>query len=436
MRFKANDEWFLQGDAVKLLWFSYFIPYPPRGGNFQRSFNLLRQCSKKYEINLVALNQQAYAVQELKDYKQELNKYCATVEFWELPYRWRGAMWWLRLLWSPLWRTPFACRAVWSPRLAERWRRILQEHPGALLHYDSPDLGLFLPAPGFRKVLNHHNCESAMLERRAEAEPNFLKRAYLRMYAAKQTNLEREICGSFEVNVAVSELDAQMLQKKSPRAHFHLVENGTDTDYFHPMDTKEDPLSLIFAGSLDWHPNVSAVEFFVRDIWPLLKRQCPEAKLLLAGRNPAPSIRHAANADRNIVIGANPADIRPWMARGSVYICPILEGGGTRLKILDAMAMGKAIVSTSVGCEGLRARHGENILVADSPQDFVDAIMRLFSDEQLRRTLGNAGRALVEAHYSWQTVGARLEEAYRCALNPESCALRANESGIVNATRL
>lgn len=409
---------------MKVLWFSFFVPYPPRGGNLQRSFNLIRQISKSYDVYLIAFNQQGYTRQFLLKAEQELKKYCSGVEFWQLPYRWRGPMWWIRLLCSPLWRAPFASRAVWSPKLAERWRRTLEVHPGALLHYDSPDVGLFQAAPGFRKILNHHNCESALIERQAEAESNFFKKFYLRMYARKQAGLERDICGTFDVNVAVSELDVENLRKKCPQAHFHVVENGTDLDYFHPIKDEEEPMSLVFAASLDWHPNVSAVEYFAAEVWPLLKRKCAAAKLFLAGRNPAPGILQLANSDPGIIVEANPEDTRPWLARGSVYICPIREGGGTRLKLLDAMAMGKAIVSTSVGCEGLEVKNGEHLMIVDSPQEFADVTFRLMEDGVLRRKLGEAGRTLIEERYGWQRISTRLEEAYRCAIDPGSCALR------------
>src|ERR1700730_2720201 len=148
---------------MKLVWFSHFVPFPPRGGNLQRSFNLIRQMSKSYEITLVAFNFLGEPPQQLRSYTEEMKHYCESVEIWELPSPWRGARWWAELLWSPLFGAPFSCRVLFSPENFARWKRILREHPGALLHFDSIDLGLYAGATnGFRKVLNHHNCESAM----------------------------------------------------------------------------------------------------------------------------------------------------------------------------------------------------------------------------------------------------------------------------------
>lgn len=418
---------------MRLLWFSHIVPFPPRGGNRQRSFNLIRQASKSWEIFLVAFNLQGYGSKSRRDYADELRKYCEKVEVWELPRPWRGVQWWAEMSLSPLFRAPYTCRAFWSAELAARWEQTFQDWGGALLHFDSPDLALFATgASNFRRVLNHHNCESAMAHRRARVEPNPIKRAYLKSQVQKLARLEEELCHLFEVNVVVSELDGQTLQARNPKAHVHVVENGTDTNYFFPGRSEEEPRSLIFAGSLDWYPNLSGLHFFVREVWPRVRRQCPNVRLYLAGKNPSRSVFHWARNDPNVVVIADPDDIRPWLARAGVFICPILDGGGTRLKILDAMAMGKPVVSTPVGCEGLRVKHGENILVADTSDDFANEVLRVLQNEPLRQNLGAAGRSLVEKAYDWGIIGEQLEEAYRCALDPGTCCRRPARLAVKN----
>jgi glycosyltransferase involved in cell wall biosynthesis len=402
---------------MRLLWFSHIVPFPPRGGNLQRSFNLIKQSSKSFEIDLVAFNLQGYNAELLGDYSKELGKSCSTVEIWDLPYRWRSPQWWLNLLWSPLRRAPFTSQALWSHALMERFRRTLEKHSGALLHFDSPDLALYAPAAGgFKKVLNHHNCESVMAHRRADVERNPLKKLYHRIHARKLARLERDICHQFDANTVVSELDAKALRAIDPLAHFHVVENGTDADYFSPAQAAEEPGSLIFAGSLDWYPNISGIRFFWAGAWPLLKRRLPGVRLYLAGRNPPEAVLREGGQDPQITIVPNPPDMRPLLARAGVFICPIVDGGGTRLKILDAMAMGKCVVSTTVGCEGLEVKKGENILVADAPEDFANEILRVLGDDDLRRRIAAAGRTLVEKRYSWDIIGRELTRAHQCAL--------------------
>lgn len=399
---------------MKLVWLSHFIPFPPRGGSRQRSFNLIRHISAKYETHLVALNMQGETRERAAEYASELRKYCAEVEIWDPPYRWRGARWWAQLMLSPLYRHPYGSRALWSPALGRRWEGFLAKHPGALVHFDSIDLALYFPpAADFRKVLNHHNCESAMAERRAEKEPNPLKRVYLRGQARKLKRLEQEVCHQFDVNLTVSELDTRTLLERNPRAQCHVVENGTDTEYFHPSETPPEPNTIVFAGGLSWYPNISGIQYFARDIWPLLKKQCPGIRWYLAGRSPAASVIQVAKSDPDITLVPDPEDIRPWIWKAAVFICPIIDGG-TRLKILDALAMGKAVVSTNIGCEGLDVKPGKDVLVADTPQDFAGRVLRALQDEALRKQLGMNGRALVERLYSWEVIAGHLDQAFHC----------------------
>lgn len=407
---------------MTLVWFSHFVPFPPQGGNLQRSFNLIRQMSKSYEISLIALNFLGDSPERLRLQTEELTKYCKDVQVLQLPYVWKGTKWWIETLRSPFVSAPFSCRAMFSAQTFSQWKQILSNHPGALLHLDSIDLGLFArTTTGFRKVLNHHNCESAMAFRRAQNETNPVNRAYLRLQAMKLANLEKSICGTFDVNTVVSKGDAALLRKNQPAVHTHVVENGVDTDYFAPSETKEEQHSIAFTGSLDWYPNISGMGFFVRDVWPRVKIDFPDTRLYIAGKNPPEQVLKWMKEDPSITVVPNPEDIRTWLARASVLICPILDGGGTRLKILDAMAMAKPVVSTTIGCEGLRITNGDNILVADTPREFLGELKILFENKELRCKLGRAARALVEGEYSWEKIGRQLQQAYQCALDPEMC---------------
>jgi glycosyltransferase involved in cell wall biosynthesis len=410
---------------MKVVWLSHFIPFPPRGGSRQRSFNLIRHLASRHEVRLVMLNLLNEGSRALAEYKAEFEKFCAEVEIWATPYRWKGVRWWAELALSPLAGQYHAARALWSGPLSSRWRQILAKDRDSILHCDSTDLVCYFPATaGFRRVLNHHNFESAMAARRAANESHPLKKAYLLNQAAKISHAEKEWCPRFDVNLAVSELDAAKLKEACPGAHIHVVENGTDTDYFMPSDAPEEPQTLIFAGGLSWYPNVSGIQFFAREIWPRVRHQNPGVKLLLAGRAPAHSLIQWAARQPDITLVPDPVDIRPLIARAAVYICPMLDGGGTRLKILDALAMGKSVVSTAVGCEGLDVRHEEHVLIADTPGAFADAIKRLLADQNLRRQLGVQGRALVERVYSWKVISHHLLDAYECAARAGLCDRR------------
>jgi glycosyltransferase involved in cell wall biosynthesis len=411
---------------MRVLWLSHFIPYPPIGGNRQRSFNLIRNVSRRDEVSLIAFNLLNEPDKQLVDYQIELKKYCASVEFWSMPLRWRSIQWWAKSAVSPLLHDPFASRAFWSKRVAERWKNALLGHIGAVLHIDSPDLALFTDlATNFSKVLNHHNCESAMADRRAQLDQNAIRRFYLRAQAHKLNELEQRICPRFDVNTVVSESDALLLRARAPNAHFHVVENGTDLTYFQTSHLPIEPKSLIFAGSMNWYGNISAVQYFASEVFPLIQKECKDAHLYLAGNSPPKWVLEWAAQNGSVTVVPSPADIRPWLDRAAVFVCPIFDGGGTRLKILDAMAMGKAVVSTSIGCEGLRVKNGENIMVADGPKEFASAVLCLLENDALRLQIGAAGRVLVEKEYSWERISLELQQAYRCALNREACELRA-----------
>jgi glycosyltransferase involved in cell wall biosynthesis len=177
-----------------------------------------------------------------------------------------------------------------------------------------------------------------------------------------------------------------------------------DVEYFQPLPGEETTNSLVFTGSMDWLPNEDAIFYFADAILPLIKEHSPEVYLDVVGRNPSRKLQALAESEKSIRLTGWVDDIRPFVGRGSVCIVPLRIGGGTRLKIFEAMAMGKAVISTSVGAEGLAVRSGENIVLADTPNDFAQAVISLLHDPKRRQQLGTAARTLVQENYSWTIV--------------------------------
>jgi glycosyltransferase involved in cell wall biosynthesis len=184
-----------------------------------------------------------------------------------------------------------------------------------------------------------------------------------------------------------------------------MLPTGVDLDYFRPQAVPEDPLKLVFTGSMDWLANEDAILFFAEKILPLILRAAPEVTLTVAGRNPTERLRLLSQANPRIQLTGTVVDVRPYIAEAAVYVLPLRVGGGTRLKIFEAMAMGKAIVSTPVGAEGLPVTPGEDLLIENGPEHFAAAVVRLLGQASLRRQLGEAGRRLVESRYGWPEVG-------------------------------
>jgi glycosyltransferase involved in cell wall biosynthesis len=204
--------------------------------------------------------------------------------------------------------------------------------------------------------------------------------------------------------LTVSETDREAFAPFVDPGKLTVIPTGVDVDYFQPMPVEETRNSLVFTGSMDWLPNEDAILYFADAILPLIKQQCPEVCLEVVGRGPSRKLQALAETGKSIRLTGWVDDIRPFVARGSICIVPLRIGGGTRLKIFEAMAMGKAVVSTSVGAEGLPVQSGENILLADTSNDFADSVISLLRDSTKRKQLGTSARTMVQEKYSWPKV--------------------------------
>jgi glycosyltransferase involved in cell wall biosynthesis len=269
-------------------------------------------------------------------------------------------------------------------------------------------------------VCTHHNVESLLLRRRAELEGSPLRRAYMRRQARLVELEERRWCGRCALNVAVSETDAAALQAIVPSAPFAVVPNGVDTLTFRPDAGREE--GIVFVGETTWYPNRDALEYFCHAILPCLRAQGVTARVRCVGRA-TPAARRRYLARFGVELTGYLPDIRSEVQSAACFIVPLRIGGGTRLKILDAWAMGKAVVSTSIGCEGLDARDGENILIRDTPQAFAAAVCAVVGDVALRRRLGAGGRRTVERQHDWNRIGESMLGHYDAILRSAPGAL-------------
>ncbi len=216
---------------------------------------------------------------------------------------------------------------------------------------------------------------------------------------------EKNSCKQFDAVIAVSERDRDTFGSLYGLDNLLTISTGVDVEHFCPQDILTEPSSLVFVGSMDWLPNEDAVLFFASDILPVLKKEVPGIHLTVVGRNPSPRLKKRLSSVPEIQLTGWVDDVRPYMAKASIYIVPIRIGGGTRMKIYEAMAMGKAILSTSIGAEGLRVKDEENILLEDDPLEFSKKIIRLEKDSKMRTRLGKNASTYVREHCSWHQVG-------------------------------
>jgi glycosyltransferase involved in cell wall biosynthesis len=267
-----------------------------------------------------------------------------------------------------------------------------------------------------RLVLDEHNIEFDLARQQAGKELGVVRRLYHAVEWRKVRREEEGIWTGFDGVAFCSAADEARAKALVPSIRSVVVPNAVDVEYFkpRPTDPPTDARTVLFFGALDYFPNEDGLLHFVRETWPLIERIAPDARLKIVGQNPTPWVL-ACRAPRIEVTGPV-ADLRPHIASAAVAIAPLRIGGGTRFKILEALAMARPVVSTSIGAEGIEARHGQHLLVADDPASFAAAVSRLLADAAFGSRLGREGRALVEVGYSWESAARTLERFYRRVL--------------------
>jgi len=402
---------------MKVMWLGHNLAYPPKGGALQRNYNLLREIARKCEMHVLAFDQPVTRPANVtpQDCIQALLRFCASVD-------------WVNLSSSSLRRTryglaltglmtgePYDLAWLRSAEMANKMRKMVEKVSPDVVHIDALGLAQYLPAIGSSgSVLNHHDIESCKIELRAKKEHNLLLRSYFGLEARKLAAAERKWCPQFNVNAVVSEEEGAVLSRACPDLTVRVVPNGVDTEYFTP---RADPgtRTILFCGSMDMHPNQEAMEYFLRRIWPRVVAQAPDVNLQVVGRKPPEWLKEVANTDCRIQVTGFVDDVRPYFQKAAVCICPILSGGGTRLKILDSLAMGVPVVATSFAVSGLSLEHDKHLLLADTEEQFAKYTLHLLSDLSLRSRLASVGAERVNQVYSWTVVGRILMDAYDIA---------------------
>jgi sugar transferase (PEP-CTERM/EpsH1 system associated) len=270
-----------------------------------------------------------------------------------------------------------------------------------------------LPCPG---ILFTHNVEAEIWRRHAETAANPVARHLLGQQWRRMLRFEGDALRRFDLVLAVSDADRETFARLYPgavREPVHVVQTGVDTTYFAPAAAAQPPAPhLVFTGSMDWLPNEDGMLYFVNDILPHIRASIPGVTLSIIGRAPTPAVQKLAER-AGIEVTGRVDDVRPHVAAGTVYVVPLRIGGGTRLKIFEAMSMSKAVVSTTIGAEGLPVTHRRDIVIADDPRTFAQAVVDLIRDEPARRRLETAARQLVVERYDWSAVGQDFENALR-----------------------
>ena len=399
---------------MHILWVKNELLHPLDKGGRIRTYEMLRRLRDHHRVTYIALDDGTTTAEQ----RTRALEYCdelVLVPWRRAPLRgWRRGLAILRNVVSPL---PFALApyrsAAMTRAIRERCTTGDDRADVVVCDFLVPALNVpeGLPCP---VVLFQHNVEAMIWERRTRVAGNPIMRLYMGEQWRRMRRVEREQCLRFDHVVAVSPEDAAVFRSAYGVERVSSVPTGVDTDFFHPSGTVErKPGSIVFTGSMDWMPNEDGMAFFVDEILPRIEQAVPEATLTIVGRNPTARVRSLAEGRARVTVTGTVPDVRPYLEAASVVVVPLRVGGGTRIKIYEAMGMERAVVSTTIGAEGLDVTDGEHIVLADDPASFADAVIALLRSPERAAAIGQAAAAHVRAHFGWASVAEQFAE--RCS---------------------
>ncbi|MFZ2487542.1 MAG: glycosyltransferase [Anaerolineae bacterium] len=420
----------------RLLFLTPQVPYPPHQGTTIRNYNLIANLAEHYEIHLLCFQN---SDDDPPD-NSPLPRYCSVIEAVPMPAP--------RSLVRRAWTTLTSASPDMGLRLASstfqaRLGMLLERYRYDVVQIEGIEMapyGLWLlqhplwrnaqqkdnlptiPIGRPRLVFDDHNAEFVLQQRAWETDRHKPTRWHAALYSRiqwkKLRRYERQICQQADRVIAVSDADRAALLELDPRLDVTVIPNGVDLDYYGTYRRENDaqapdygPNALVFTGKMDFRPNIDGVTWFANDVLPLVRRAVPDAQFVIVGKEPHPRVQALTQQPGVTVAGFVP-DIRAHIAAAAVYVAPLRMGGGTRLKVLEAMAMRRALVSTQLGSEGFSLQDGREVLFADDAEAFARAVVALLNDPARRKQMGAAARQFVEQHYGWQAIVPRLEAVY------------------------
>jgi glycosyltransferase involved in cell wall biosynthesis len=428
---------------MKILFLTPQLPNPPHKGTTIRNFNLIKQLSRRHEVHLLSFVRS----EEDQPWVDELRKYCRGVETVIAPEHrsWRRL---LTFCFSPL---PDMAVRLPSAEFQAKLEAYLERENFDIVQVEGIEMapyalsikgyglaatlltGLGMHASGVtfpalarcKVVFDDHNAEHLLQKRAFETDRHYPSKWHKAFYSLVQyrklRRYEVTVCHAADHVIAVSETDRVALQGIAPGVQVDVVPNGVDTGYFRSLALPESYsvpqskirrlASLVFTGTLDFRPNIDAVVWFCEQVLPHIKKEIFHIHLYIVGKSPSREVRRLGE-DAAVTVTGYVGDVRPYIAQAKVYVVPIRMGSGTKLKVLEAMAMGTPVVSTTLGAEGIAVTPGEDILIADEPAEFAAQVVTLMNNEPLRKSMAARGRTLMESRYDWQVIAPALEHVY------------------------
>ncbi|MEQ1949683.1 MAG: glycosyltransferase [Bryobacteraceae bacterium] len=385
---------------MKILWIKTDFLHPTTRGGQIRTLEMLKRLHQKHEVHYVGLDSG-----ETQEGPARAGEYSAA--HYAIPHKApnRGSVAFASQVAQGLFSTmPVSVFRYRSPQMRDEIERLTRK-----IDFDSVVCDFLFPAPNVpdlgRCVLFQHNVEAMIWRRHAEHGRTPLHRWYFERQYQRMHAYEKRVCQTVRHVVAVSPMDAAYFESEYGLSNVSSVATGVDLEYFTPPPVPPAACAdLVFVGSMDWLPNIDGVQWFMAEVLPLIWASRPETTVAVVGRKPSSKMLALAEGERRIQVTGTVPDVRPWLHGSTVSIVPLRIGGGTRIKIYEAMAARVPVVSTTIGAEGLDCANGVNIRLADSPADFAAACVALLQDAGARRAMVQAAWQMVADRYSWDAV--------------------------------
>jgi glycosyltransferase involved in cell wall biosynthesis len=394
---------------VRILWLKTELLHPVDKGGRIRTYQMLKELKREHQITYLTLDDGTAA----PDACERAAEYCH--ELITVPHKTRAKFtkgFYAELALNLVSSLPYFLKKYQSAEMRAAITKRLDQESFDVLVCDFLHPSVNLPAGvPCATVLFQHNVEAMIWKRHAEVQRDPFKKAYLYGQWRKTFNYERAACRRFDSVVAVSREDSETMRRDYAIATGAEIPTGVDTEYFRPRSLeKKEAHNLVFTGSMDWLPNEDAIRYFTTEIMPRIKRVVPDVSLTVVGRNPYPSLLELSKRDASIIVTGRVEDVRPYMERAAAYVVPLRIGGGTRLKIYEAMAIEKPIISTTIGAEGLPVRHEEELLLADDPETFAQSVVRVLLDQKFASELSERAARMVRENFGWAKVALSFAE--------------------------
>ncbi len=395
----------------RILFLTNRLPFPVRDGQSRRTFNVLRGLATRHMIHLLSL--QEPSEEPTTGDLEILRKICETVELVEGPSKQLGPQMLVRLirsLFSPL---PYTRWRHFSGFYARRVDEAIAEFRIDTIHCDILPIAYVMEKPrSIRCALTDHDVSFLKCARIAKGTQNPFTKLFLWLETTKLRRYERKMLNRSDLKIVVSEVDKQRLKSIGVLDEVEVVENGVDTEHFRPTSVREEEGSLIWVGGAGEYANREGMEFFLRKVYPRVQEKVTDVSLTIVGSGFEQVRGSACLLDDSMRMTGYVEDPMEYIAKASVFIVPILSGSGTRLKLLEGMAAGKAVVTTMVGCEGIGGRHGVHYMVATTAEEFCRMTVACLRSEELRRRLGHHAREFVKGKYDWKRIWGRMNRLY------------------------